>query len=98
MNNIQPEWLSGFIGVIAPLIMHWIVKENLTRKQKSLFAILVSSVIGFASAYLSGQFNTTAVLKSISAAFAISQIVYDQFFKDIFNNNSNSNKEEMPFT
>jgi MFS-type transporter involved in bile tolerance (Atg22 family) len=99
MNSIQPEWLSGFIGVIAPLIVHWIAKENFTRKQKSLFAILVSSVIGFASAYLSGQFNTTAVLKSISAAFAISQIVYDQLFKDIFNNNnSNSNKEEMPFT
>ena len=96
MNNIQPTWLSGFIGVIAPLIVHWIVKENLTRKQKSFFAILVSAVIGFASAYLSGQFHTQEILKSIAAAFTISQIVYDNIFKDIFN--SNSNKEEMPFT
>jgi MFS-type transporter involved in bile tolerance (Atg22 family) len=94
MNNIQPEWLSGFIGVIAPLIVHWIAKENLTRKQKSLFAILVSSVIGFASAYLSGQFNVQAVLKSVYVAFATSQVVYDQLFKDVFN----KNKKELPFT
>ena len=92
--NLQPEWLSGFVGVVAPLIVHWITKENLTRKQKSLFAILVSSVIGFASAYLSGQFNAQAVLKSISTAFAISQVVYDQIFKDVFN----KNKKELPFT
>jgi len=84
MNNLQPTWLSGFLGVIAPLIVHWIVSENLTRKEKSIIAILISSLIGFASAYLSGQFHTVAILKSIAAAFTISQIVYDQIFKDIF--------------
>jgi MFS-type transporter involved in bile tolerance (Atg22 family) len=94
--NLQPEWLSGLIGATAPIIVCWIAKENFTRKQKSLLAILVSAVIGFASAYLSGQFNAQAVLKSVSVAFAISQVVYDQLFKDLFN--KNPGKKELPFT
>lgn len=40
MSNIQLTWLSGFLGVIEPLIVHWIVSENLTRKEKSIIAIL----------------------------------------------------------
>jgi ABC-type Fe3+-siderophore transport system permease subunit len=83
--NIQPEWLAGFIGVIAPLIVRWITGAKLSRRWKSLIAILISAVIGFASAFLLGQFNTGTILKSIAVAFSISQIVYDQVFKDLFN-------------
>jgi len=82
--NIQPEWLSGFMGVIAPLIVRWITGANLSRKWKSIIAILISSVIGFASSFLSGQFNPSTILKSIAVAFSISQIFYDQVFKDLF--------------
>ena len=55
--NIQPEWLAGLIGVIAPLIVRWITGANLSRRWKSIIAILVSAVIGFLSAFLSGQFG-----------------------------------------
>jgi len=85
MMNIQPEWLSGLIGVIAPLIVRWITGVNLSRKTKSIFAILVSTAIGFASSFLSGQFDPATILKSIAICFSISQVVYDQLFKDIFN-------------
>jgi len=84
--NIQPEWLAGLIGVIAPLIVRWITGANLSRRWKSIIAILVSAVIGFLSAYLSGQFNTGTILKSIAVAFSISQVFYDQVFKDLFKN------------
>jgi hypothetical protein len=83
--NMQPEWLAGLVGVISPLIVKWITKANMTRKWKSLIAILVSAVIGFASAFLSGQFNLQAVLQSIAVSFSISQVFYDNVFKDIFN-------------
>ena len=83
--NIQPEWLSGLIGVVAPLIVRWITGTNLSRKTKSIFAILVSSAIGFASSFLFGQFDPCTVLKSIAICFSISQVVYDQVFKDLFN-------------
>ena len=83
--NIQPEWLSGFMGVIAPLIVRCITGANLSRKWKSIIAILISSVIGFASSFLSGQFNPSTILKSIAVAFSISQVFYDQIFKDLFN-------------
>jgi hypothetical protein len=88
--NIQPQWLAGLIGVIAPLIVRWITGANLSRRWKSIIAILVSSVIGFTSAFLSGQFDPTTILKSIAVAFSISQIFYDQVFKDLFN------KKESP--
>ena len=83
--NIQPQWLAGLIGVIAPLIVRWITGARLSRRWKSLIAILISSVIGFLSSFLSGQFNTVSVLQSIAIAFSISQIFYDQVFKDLFN-------------
>ena len=83
--NIQPQWLAGFIGVIAPLIVRFITGARLSRRWKSLIAILISSMIGFASAFLSGQFNTVSVLQSIAIAFTISQVFYDQVFKDLFN-------------
>ena len=82
--NIQPQWLAGLIGVISPLIVRFITGANLSRRWKSIIAILVSSVIGFASAFLSGQFDTATILKSIAVAFSISQVFYDQVFKDIF--------------
>ena len=82
--NIEPQWLSGLIGVIAPLIVRFITGANLSRRWKSLIAILMSSVIGFASAFLSRQFDAVTILKSIAVAFSVSQVFYDQVFKDIF--------------
>ena len=92
--NIQPAWLSGLVGAVAPFIVHWIAKEHFTRKQKSLTALLISCAVGFASAYLSGQFHTEEVLKATASAFTVSQLVYDQLFKDVFKRN----REELPFT
>jgi len=88
--NLQPQWLAGLIGVIAPLIVRWITGARLSRRWKSLIAILISSVIGFASSFLSGQFDALSILKSIAVAFSISQVSYDQIFKDLFN------KKESP--
>jgi len=83
--NIQPQWLAGLIGVIAPLIVRWITGARLSRRWKSIIAILISIVIGFASSFLSGQFDAATILKSIAVAFSISQVFYDQIFKDLFN-------------
>ncbi len=77
-----------------PFIVHWIAKENLMRKQKRTVALIISCAIGFASAYLSGQFHTEAALKATATAFTVSQVIYSQFFKDIFKRN----KEELPLT
>ena len=86
--TIQPEWYAGLIGVIAPIIDHWILKSGTSRRVKSLIALFLSAVIGFGSAYFSGQFDPETILKSIAAAFTVSQIVYDQFFKDILKKNN----------
>jgi len=83
--NIQPQWLAGLIGVFAPLIVRWITKANMIRRWKSIIAVLVSTVIGFASAFLSGQFNLPSVLQSVAVAFSISQVFYDNVFKDLLN-------------
>jgi len=82
--NLQPEWFAGLIGVITPLVVKFIIGSSLERKWKSLIAILVSAVVGFASAILSGKFNANTILQSIAFCFSISQIFYDQVFKDLF--------------
>jgi hypothetical protein len=72
--NIESVWLSGLIGVIAPLIIRWITGARLSRRWKSIIAVLISAVIGFASAFLSGQFYPSTILKSIAVSFSISQV------------------------
>jgi MFS-type transporter involved in bile tolerance (Atg22 family) len=74
--------------------VRWITGASLSRRSKSIFAILVSAIIGFASSFLSGQFDPGTVLKSIAICFSISQVVYDQVFKDIFNKRE---EQDIPF-
>jgi len=83
MINLEPQWLAGLVGVIAPLIVRWLTGANMARKWKSFIAIGVSVVVGFASSLLSGNFNVGAVLSSTAFAFSVSQVFYDQVFKDI---------------
>ena len=83
MINLEPQWLAGLVGVIAPLIVRWLTGANMARKWKSFIAITVSVVVGFASSLLSGNFNVSCVLSSTAFAFSVSQVFYDQVFKDI---------------
>jgi hypothetical protein len=87
--NIEPQWLAGLVGVVSPFMVRWITRTKLSRRRKSLIAIIVSSVIGFASSFLSGQFDPSVILQSIAVAFSISQLFYDQVFKGIFVNKNN---------
>ncbi|MGC8758261.1 CRISPR-associated endonuclease Cas1 [Caldisericum sp.] len=56
--------------MFALLIIRFITGARLSRRWKSIIAILVSSVIGFASAFLSGQFDAGTILKSIAVIFS----------------------------
>ena len=67
------------------MIVRFITGARLSRRWKSIIAILVSTVIGFASSFLSGQFDPSTILQSIAVSFSISQVFYDQVFKDLFN-------------
>jgi hypothetical protein len=81
--NQQPVWIAGLIGALAPYLVKMITATNLGRKWKSLIALFVAAAIGFCSTFLSGQFSVANLLGSMAAAFTASQIVYDQFFKDL---------------
>lgn len=83
MINLEPQWLAGLVGMVAPLIVRWLSGANMARKWKSFIAIIFSVVVGFASSFLSGNFNVYAVLSSTAFAFSVSQVFYDQVFKDI---------------
>jgi len=83
MINLEPQWLAGLVGVIAPLIVRWLTGVNMARKWKSFIAITVSVAVGFVSSFLSGNFNASCVLSSTACAFSVSQVFYDQVFKDM---------------
>ena len=80
--SIQPEWLSGFLGVAVPVIVRLISGMNASRRFKSIVAIIVSTILGFVSSFLAGQFSFGVILQSSAIAFSTSQVLYDQFFKD----------------
>ena len=81
--NQQPIWIAGLIGALAPYLVKLIARTTLGRKWKSLIALLVAAAIGFLATFLSGQLTVANLLESMAAAFTTSQIVYDQFFKDL---------------
>lgn len=82
--GINPAWYAGLLGFVCPFIVRMVIKMQASRRVKNLIALGISIVLGFFSAYLSGQLNPDAILKSIAATFTVAQIVYDQFFKDLF--------------
>lgn len=81
--NIQPVWFAGLIGALSPIFTRMLTGSRLGRRWKSLIALAVSAVIGFLSAYLSGQFTAATVLQSIAVSFSAAQLVYDQLFKTL---------------
>ena len=83
--HIQPEWYAGALGFIMPIIVNWVIKMHWTRRRKSVVAIITSIIAGFFSAWLSGNFTPDGILKDIALIFTISQVVYDQFWKDVLN-------------
>jgi len=86
MENLGlPQWYVYVIGLVMPIVIKFITGRTWNRNLKSLFAFGVSVVIGGSAAYLTGKFDPASIVVTIGTIFTISQLTYDQFFKQLFN-------------
>lgn len=86
MTNLGlPMWYIYVIGLVTPMIIKFLTGKGWSRNLKSLFAFGISVIIGGVAAYLTGKFDPANIVVTIGTIFTISQLAYDQIFKDLFN-------------
>jgi len=79
-----PQWYIFLIGLVMPIIIKFLVGRTWSRNLKSIVAFGISVIIGGVAAYLTGKFDPANVVVTIGTIFTISQLAYDQIFKDLF--------------
>lgn len=85
METIEPLWLNTLLGVILPFVIQWLKNNEWNRKLKFLFALFISVIVGFLSAYFTNNliFDIEKILTTIGYIFAISQTVYNLFKEEL---------------
>lgn len=76
------EMISIVVGGLMPMLIEAInnyVPDN--QKARYLISLLVSILVGFATTYLIGDFDTNDLLGSIGLVFISSQTAYRVWFK-----------------
>ncbi|MCK4261236.1 MAG: hypothetical protein KAX49_19845 [Halanaerobiales bacterium] len=79
---MNTEMISIVVGGLMPMLIEAInnyVPDN--QKARYLISLLVSVLVGFATTYLIGDFNTNDLLGSIGLVFISSQTAYRVWFK-----------------
>jgi hypothetical protein len=84
INNI-PQWYVWAIGILMPIVVQLLTGKNWVRWKKSLVAFGVAVLAGFGAVWAEGKLDLTNILATISIIFTISQLLYDQYFKNLFN-------------
>ena len=84
MNNV-PQWYVWATGILLPIVVQILTKKNWERWKKSLVAFGVSILAGFLATWASGKLDFSNLLASIGIIFTLSQVMYDQYFKNLFN-------------
>ena len=85
MNGIaMPPWYAFAISIVVPAIVYLLTnKGQMPRQIKSLIALGVSTVVAIGAVWASGKLDWSNMLATIGMVFTISQLFYDQYFKDI---------------
>lgn len=84
MNNV-PQWYVWVIGILVPIVVQLLTSKDWARWKKSLVAFAVVVIAGFGAVWAEGKLDFTNVLATIGIIFTISQLLYDQYFKNLFN-------------
>ena len=84
-GSVIPSWYIWVIGILLPLVVAFLTKATWPRQVKSLVALGAAILAGLGATWITGQFNTANILGTITIVFTLSQLFYDQFFKETIN-------------
>jgi hypothetical protein len=71
------------IGILTPLLVAIVATVKTSSQIKGILALIVSVVIGLATAYASDLVSAANVLGSILAAYGAAQVAYVALFKPL---------------
>jgi len=71
------------IGILTPLLVAIVASVKTSSQMKGILALIVSVVIGLATAYASDLVSAANVLGSILAAYGAAQVAYTALFKPL---------------
>jgi len=80
-----PQWYIFVIGIVMPFIVEFLKRSSWTRPRKAAFALFCSVVAGLIATWITGQLNWANLLVTMTAIFTVSQMLYDTWFKSLFN-------------
>lgn len=81
--NFSPENIAALIGIFAPLAVAFLASASWSSQAKGVAVLVVSAVIGFATAYATGSISAADIVGSILAAVGASQVAYFTVFKPV---------------
>lgn len=86
MEVIEPVWLNTLLGVLLPFVIQWLKNVNWKKELKFLFALLISVIVGFISAYFTNNliFEIEKIVATISYIFTITQIIYKLIVEKLY--------------
>ena len=84
MTNV-PQWYVWAIGILMPIIVQLLTGKNWKRWQKSRIAFGVAVLAGVGAVWAEGKLDFANILATIGVIFTVSQLLYDQYFKNLFN-------------
>ncbi|MCD6426832.1 MAG: hypothetical protein J7L03_01830 [Caldisericaceae bacterium] len=84
MPNYVPQWYVWVIGILLPIVVQLLTQKDWARWKKSLVAFGVAVLAGLGAVWASGKFDVGNALATIGLIFTLSQLFYDQFFKNVF--------------
>jgi hypothetical protein len=83
--NIAPGWLDGLIGFVMPVFIRLIAKAEFPKLVKFGIAVVSCVAVGTISAIATGHLQLGQWFATISYIFSVSQVVWNLFWKPIFN-------------
>lgn len=84
MANLNlPPWYIWAISVVLPALDALIIQAKWNRQIKSLVAFAVAVGVAFVAVWVTGALNWQNLVTTITVVFTVSQIIYDQYFKNV---------------
>ena len=74
------SYITGIISFFLPPIIDVINLKVANSKAKYWIALVVSTILGLATSFALGEFDTTNVLSSIGASFIVAQTFYKTYW------------------
>lgn len=82
MTRFDAAMYAAILGIIMPPVVAFMEKPDWPKLKRMLPPALLSLLVGFGTAYFSGQLNTGDIISSIAVTFMAAVSAYHLFWKE----------------